>query len=380
MDRLGNPQNKLKVIHIAGTSGKTSTAYYVAALIKGTGKKVGLTISPHIVSINERTQINVIPLPETEYCRELGVFLDIIERTKLKPSYFELLVAFAYWQFERQAVDYAVVEVGLGGLLDGTNVVSREDKVCMITDIGYDHMNRLGSTLKSIANQKAGIIQKNNEVFFHKQSSEIINSIIEVCKAENATAHEIKDYKVPNKLDFLPLFQQRNFNLALEVYGFLVRRDGLPGLIDNQILLAAHTNIPGRMEIFRRGNKTIILDGAHNSQKLHALVSSIQAKYPNVKASILFSLSSNQKGTIEAIEPIAKHLIFTSIKTYQDEKKRSPRRILITDQLTSAHISYEIDPNPELALEKLLNRPEELLVITGSFYLLNTIRPLILSM
>ena len=158
MDVLGNPQDKLPVIHIAGTSGKTSTGYYMAALLKAGGKKAGLTISPHIDSVNERVQIGGSPLPEAEFCSELGNFLEIIRGAGQSPSYFELLYAFALWVFVRRGVDYAVVETGLGGLLDATNVTGRADKVCIITDIGFDHEYVLGSGLAQIAAQKIGIV------------------------------------------------------------------------------------------------------------------------------------------------------------------------------------------------------------------------------
>lgn len=113
MNFLDNPQNKLKIIHIAGTSGKTSTSYYVASLLHNAGYNVGLTVSPHVDTINERTQINMIPLPEKEYCSYLNEFLDIVDESDIKVSYFEVLVAFAYWVFAKQKVDYAVIEVGL---------------------------------------------------------------------------------------------------------------------------------------------------------------------------------------------------------------------------------------------------------------------------
>jgi dihydrofolate synthase/folylpolyglutamate synthase len=132
----GNPQNTLRVVHVAGTSGKTSTAYYVAALLKAAGKKVGLAVSPHVDNLNERVQLDLSPLPEAEFCAELGKYLELVKQTGVVLNHFELLYAFAYLQFARLGVDYAVVEVGVGGLLDATNTVDRDDKVCVITDIG----------------------------------------------------------------------------------------------------------------------------------------------------------------------------------------------------------------------------------------------------
>jgi dihydrofolate synthase / folylpolyglutamate synthase len=108
MQALGNPQNNLKIIHIAGTSGKTSTAYYLANLLKIAGKKVGLTVSPHLDSITERVQIDLEPLGETEFCQAFGEFIDIIKPVEPEPTYFELLMAFAYWYFAKTGVDYVL--------------------------------------------------------------------------------------------------------------------------------------------------------------------------------------------------------------------------------------------------------------------------------
>src|SRR5882672_7301509 len=108
LDVLGNPQNSLLVIHVAGTSGKTSTSYYAAALLQASGFRVGLTVSPHVVDINDRVQINGEPLNEAEFCADLGHFLHLITQSGLKPNYFELMIAFAYWEFAAKRVDYAV--------------------------------------------------------------------------------------------------------------------------------------------------------------------------------------------------------------------------------------------------------------------------------
>ncbi|MCA9326649.1 hypothetical protein KC976_03555, partial [Candidatus Saccharibacteria bacterium] len=159
MDHIGSPQEKIRVVHVAGTSGKTSTSYYAAALLRAAGLQVGLSVSPHVDQINERLQINGQPLSEAEFCQVLTEFLNAIKDAPVKPSYFELLTAMAFWEYARRGVDAAVMEVGLGGLLDATNVISRRDKICLITDIGLDHTEILGDTLVEIAQQKAGIIQ-----------------------------------------------------------------------------------------------------------------------------------------------------------------------------------------------------------------------------
>src|SRR5574344_2950696 len=164
MEYLGNPQDDLKVIHVAGTSGKTSTTYYIRALLQASSLKTGLTISPHIATIRERIQINGELVEEDSFVDYFNEFYDGVQGFDPKPTFFELVTAFAYWVFKKEKVDYAIIETGLGGRLDATNVVERTDKVSIITPIGFDHTDILGNTLKSIAGEKAEIIQPGSKV------------------------------------------------------------------------------------------------------------------------------------------------------------------------------------------------------------------------
>ena len=132
MDFLGNPQEKIKVMHIAGTSGKTSTSYYTAALLHAAGKKVGLTVSPHVVDVRERAQIGMKVLEKDVWAEKMGEYFELVKGGGQKPSYMEFFMGFAFWLAEKESVDYMVVEVGLGGLYDATNVVLRADKVSLL--------------------------------------------------------------------------------------------------------------------------------------------------------------------------------------------------------------------------------------------------------
>ena len=385
MDFLGNPQDKLKIIHVAGTSGKTSTCYYVAALLHAAGYKVGHTVSPHVSEVNERLQINLVPLSESEFCHELSEFLELITKSGLQPSYFELLVALAYWEFVRQKVDYAVVEVGLGGLKDGTNIIDRKDKVCVVTDIGFDHVKVLGNTLTEIASQKAGIIQPGNKVFSYSQSPEIMQVIKKRCSEQQARLNIVKAQSLTPDFDFLPLFQKHNFGLAQMVTSYVLSRDGHAPLINQQLLRAAKTRIPARMEIFRYKGKTIIIDGAHNAQKLHALIKSIQAKFPGQSAAVLISFSALNADTrmekgLQEITNLASYVIATEFATTQDMYQQSVDSETIKQASRAIGFNnVEIIRKPEEAFVNLLARPESLLLVTGSFYLLNHIRPLMLK-
>ncbi len=155
---LGNPHKELRCVHIAGTKGKGSTAGMVAAMLRGAGYKVGLYVSPHLMDIRERVTINEELIPQSSMTSILASLSRIVKKlSKDSPTFFELVTATAFKYFADNKVDYAVIEVGLGGRLDSTNVI-RPD-ICAITSIGYDHVAQLGNTLSSIAAEKAGIFK-----------------------------------------------------------------------------------------------------------------------------------------------------------------------------------------------------------------------------
>lgn len=382
MDYLGNPQEKLKIIHVAGTSGKTSTTYYAAALLKAAGKKVGLTASPHVDEVNERVQVNAAPLPEREFCSELAIFLELIKKSGLQPSYFEVLVAFAFWEFVRTGMEYAAIEVGLGGLNDATNMIRRPDKTCIITDIGLDHMNRLGSTLAEITEQKAGIIQLHNSVFCYRQAPEIMEQITSRARQKQADLHVVNDDAAESGLDFLPLFQQRNLGLARAAVDYLLKQNGGSGLTDKMVAEAAKIYIPARMEETKYGSRTIIVDGAHNAQKLHALAESVRRKYPGQKIAAIVSFVGNRTfrldGSAKELALLLDHVIITGFSGPQDGPHASENPHDLADIfLRHGVASVETVEDPAEAFSMLLARPEPLLMVTGSFYLLNHIRPLV---
>jgi dihydrofolate synthase / folylpolyglutamate synthase len=377
MQYLDNPQDKIRVVHVAGTSGKTSTAYYAAALLKASGKTVGLSVSPHVDTVNERVQINGAPLPEAEFCTALGEFLDIVAEAPVQPSYFELLVALAYWEFARRGLDYAVMEVGLGGLLDGTNVVTRADKVCVITDIGLDHTEILGDTVEKIAAQKAGIIHAGNEVFMYTQEASVMEVVREVATREGAQLHQLPDSSAIVRPG-LPLFQQRNLGLAVAAISRALQTDLSKAAIDAAVQL----QVPARLERFTIGGKTVIVDGSHNQQKIHALLESVAQLYPgqSIAALCAFVKGNDERwqGGLGELLPAANYILFTTFHGEQDLPKSS----IPTDKLaefcrTQQYTSFSIEDDPAAALAALLARPETVLLITGSFYLLNHLRPLV---
>jgi dihydrofolate synthase/folylpolyglutamate synthase len=382
MKFLGNPERGLHVVHVAGTSGKTSTAYYVASLLTAAGKKVGLTVSPHVDEINERVQINGVPLAQKEFFAELNEFLKLIKSSGIVPSYFEFMIALAFWVFARQKVDYAVVEVGLGGSLDGTNVTDEPDKVCVITDIGLDHTEILGDTLGKIANQKAGIIKKRNHVFMYRQADEINDAVATTVQHQTAKLHLVPDSSATVAGGDLPAFQKRNLWLAAYVANYVLQRDAGDELTTEQIHHASQTLIPARMEIVTLKDKTLVIDGAHNAQKLQTLFSSLKERFPGKQVAALVGFVDGDPFRLhQALEVITQNTEHITVTSFYGEKDY-PRHSVPTDQVVvQCHElgfnEVNVQETPAIALSSLLNRPEDILLVAGSFYLLNHIRPLI---
>lgn len=381
LEFLGNPQNDLRVVHVAGTSGKTSTAYYAAALLHSAGYKVGLTVSPHVDEVNERVQMDLVPLPEAEFCSALENFLDLVDQSGVKPSYFELMIALAFYEFRRRAVDYAVVEVGLGGLLDATNTISREDKVCIITDIGLDHVGVLGHDLATIAAQKAGIIQPHNHVFMYQQAPEIMQAVVGAADKFQANLHVIESEIFP-EATALPIFQQHNFGLSLGAVSYMLERDGHTPLTAAQRQQAANTYIPARMEVTPLDNGLLIIDGAHNAQKLTMLISSIQAKFPNQPILALVAFLADRgarwQDALESLLPTIDECVFTSFTVEQGV----PKAAVQPEELAAycrAHCfsNWRVEADPTRAYQLLVASPQPVKLVSGSFYLLNDIRPLV---
>lgn len=377
MDSIGSPQDRLKIIHIAGTSGKTSTCYYLAELLHLSGFKVGLTVSPHIETITERVQINMIPIASDVFSRELKIFLNHINNLEIEPTYFEVLVAFSYWYYEKENIDYVVMETGVGGLHDGTNIAQNKNKLCVITDIGIDHTHILGSRLEDIAAQKAGIIHSGNKVFMYEKNTEIseaINRQIEDVSAELFVFSQSKLEKSVPASSFnknLSEYQKRNWLLAYEVYKYISKSELSAEAID----VSSSIVIPGRMETIKVGNKDIVLDGAHNEQKMQAFVSSFQAKYPDQKVPILLALKSTKdfESVLERIKPIASRLVLTSFNVEYAGRSVSSKEL----KSKALDIGFEIvliEEDNTMALDKLLSSSSNLSVVTGSFFLVSQIK------
>lgn len=377
---LGDPQDAAPMIHIAGTSGKGSTAYYATQLLCADDYTVGMIVSPHVTSVAERTQINGQLLPEDEYCRYFSEFVAQLIMIDTELTYIEFLTVFSYWLFAKLAVDYMVIEVGIGGRLDTTNVSDRLDKVAVITDIGFDHTELLGNTLTEIAGEKAGIIVKGGSVVMHSQSSEIMAVIRKVAREKRATLL-IEDDAIDTAVP-LPSYQVRNSSLALAAVNRRLSLDGRPAVASEAVDRALQCVIPGRFEGITIQGVPALLDAAHNPQKIRALVGAYQQMYPNIPCIIVAAFGENKSSSVAEslaiLRGISHHLVVTEFSV-EGKRLDSISRTVFASMATDEGydvIASQASPHDAIAAAVPWARKHDaMILVTGSFYLVSVVRP-----
>ncbi len=387
---LGEPQNKLKVIHIAGTSGKGSTCYLISSLLKAHGFKVGFHQSPHLTDVRERFQINNQIISKEEFIFYLNKIIPMVNMVGKtfhdSLTYFEILVGLAYLIFYEKRVDYVVMETGLGGWYDATNIVSQPDKLVVLTKIGLDHTNILGKTIKEITFQKAMIINNKSQaisIYQDPRAEKVIKQVAEKKQAKiifvdniyhlnNDRTKMVKDFR----LNLIGEYQKENAGLALAAVDFLSQRDGFK--IDEkkvkQVFAKAH--FPGRFDIKKIRGKTVIFDAAHNPQKMAAFTKALIKKYPGRKFNFLLAFKSGKdyKKMLKIIIPWADSITLTSFFTEnQDMINLSEKPTVIGQQLRKIGFNnFTIVPSNKKAWEIILTKKGPI-VVTGSLYLLGEI-------
>ena len=374
LETLGSPQNQIPAIHIAGTSGKGSTTYYATSLLNQAGYTTGTLVSPHIASVAERSLINGQTLPEQEYLHYFQAFANLCVAHNLHLSYFEFLTIFSFWLFKKIDVDYIITEVGIGGRLDTTNVISRLPTVRVITDIGLDHTELLGNTLTEIAQEKAGIIHQNDSVVMNRQASEI-ETVIRQHAEEQHSQFSIASPIIDDFLKILPDFQQRNWTLAYCAVEKRLALDEKPSLPKKALKKSVHITIPGRLEKRNVNGVNIIFDVAHNPQKIRALIDSLRKLYPDKKPVFVVAFGQNKHSSLAEslaiIDNLAQLAYATTFSANYGKNHRNVPPENIRHVMKSA---VEIEYNPTLALEKAINKAQQLdtyVVVAGSFYLVS---------
>lgn len=393
MNELNHPEKHLKIIHIAGTNGKGSVTEMISNVLINEGYCVGKFISPHLVHYNERISINNVNISDNDFEKLINRLIPLINKYNSKNethvTLFELLTTIALLYFNEKKCDFVVLETGLGGLNDSTNIVNNT-LISVITSIGYDHMRILGNTLEKIAYQKAGIIKNNYHTVLFNQTPEINDIFISECKKKNNKLHivnqsDIYNYYYDNNFQHfsyknyknIPLnlkgrIQIQNASICLETF-FILKKLGFHIHINN-IKKGLKTIIhKGRMETLH-DNPTIIYDGAHNEQALNNLQKTIKMYYLKRKRTYIVSILK-RKNYISMLKTLAKDKNATFILTSgNNSEKYVSKEELFT--ILKKYINHDRIYKKDLEnaiLDSLNNNNKTVTFIIGSLYTYNTV-------
>ena len=392
-DALGNPQHSFKAIHVAGTNGKGSTSHMLAAILQESGYKTGLYTSPHIKEFGERIRINGQMIDEDFVIR-------FVEKTKkitaeIQPSFFELTVAMAFQYFAEQQIDIAVIETGLGGRLDSTNIIS--PVLSVITNIGYDHMNLLGNRLEEIAGQKAGIIKQNTPVVIGEVLPETMKVFVKEANEKESPLHfaqsrfytqyieltkgllfcVVHDMLTNDaeklRLDLNGLYQSKNICtvlMAVEVLrklGFKIPEAKMHAALED---VKGLTGMRGRWDVIQN-LPAIILDVAHNEAGINLVLLQLQQQFAqsHIHFVLGFVKDKDVKNTLGLFPPNA---------SYYFTNAHIPRALPYAELMEIAAANGlqgegHDDVNDAIAAAKAKAADNDVIMICGSFFIIGEI-------
>nr|WP_253284914.1 folylpolyglutamate synthase/dihydrofolate synthase family protein [Lactobacillus johnsonii] len=379
LKQLNNPQDSVKTIHVTGTNGKGSTSYYLSNLLQKAGQKTGLFVSPYIYEFNERIQLNGKNISNNDLIKtanEIEMAIEILKKDDPDFSLvtFEYEVALAFQFFAQKNCDYAVIEVGIGGEHDKTNVIIPE--VSVITTIGLDHEKIIGPTLKDIAKEKSGIIKSNRPVVLGNVPQDVLEILLNKAQSENSKSFLLgRDFQIKIMPDVIEYQDSKNiYNFALrplvESYdiGIAVQAIQLLQLdLDRKKIEEAinETRIPGRYDVIQTSPE-IIVDGAHNLQAMENLLNLVRKKKKGQIYVLLGMMKDKDLGPVT--------------KLFKDEKVTLtridyPRAARLEDFPKEAQKEFEYKENFEEAYTSLNNKlqADDMLLVTGSFYLVGAV-------
>ena len=384
-NELGNPQKDYKIIHIAGTNGKGSTSTIIEKSLIEAGYKVGKYTSPHILKFNERIVVDGEQIKDNEIVDYYMMIKKVINRLQIRPTFFEITTAMMLKYFSDKKVDYAVIEVGLGGRYDATNIVDGDYAV--ITNVSFDHMEFLGDTLYQIAKEKAGIIKRNSKTFVGSSEENLIKAVSE---RKNDYINVMERYKENSsyRLDFerfitvisidnnsfeLSLFgkhQYNNFILAYAVLKDIGIEDEIIKRISNSI------KWQGRFEVLDSGKRKIILDGAHNEDSVKVLADTLDMgiKNDDIVAIVSVLKDKEYKKIISILEDKVSEIIFTSLK--ENGRGQSAKELFEScDNKEHKYVFEDIEEAYQMALKM----DKKYILVCGSFYLLTKFKERVLN-
>lgn len=393
LDKLGNPQQQVKTVHVAGTVGKGSTVAMIASMLEECGYTVGQYVSPHLVDLRERITINGKLVGKNDFSEIARGVAKACAKLDFEPTFFEIMTAIAFKHFADQAVDIAVVEVGLGGRLDSTNVV--QPLVSVITQIDFDHVRILGTTLAEIAREKAGILKAHVPALLFEPQAEVervmreqaekvgailrvVNKDIEYssrfCTDPDLGPHtRVCLYTRTSRLEHLPVplpgeHQAGNCGLALAAVDTL-KSCGFDCPDDRMTAGLARTKVPGRMQLLAERPR-VLVDGAHNPVSMTALMRCVGAHVPYDSMVCVFGCCADKDvaAMLDRVNLGADKVIFTRAAT--TPRAADPEELQKLFAERSGKMSQVARTLPEaITLAQRAVSRDDLIVVTGSFYL-----------
>lgn len=400
LSRLGNPQEGFKSIHVAGTNGKGSTVSMLTYILMSQGYKVGTFVSPYLENFTERFQIDLQQIEREELTRITSIVKGHIDAMILEgynhPTHFEIVTAIGFTYFAEQDVDYAVIETGLGGRLDATNILNPE--LSIITSISYDHISILGDTIEAIAFEKAGIIKPQTPVVMYPQTSEAAEVIMNVATKKGASLYNVADAKI----DVVSSeFGTQVFNFAYGKYrldGATIHLNGRHQILNASTVLTAVVALneigitisrkaaidglaasrwAGRLERLKT-NPDIIIDGAHNEASAKVLLEAIEEYYSDKRLILLIGILDDKEVNkiIQILCPRADTVIITP--------PNSPRAIdphILSKEIGIYCNKTMVVDGVKDALDRAIDlaQPDDLVVCSGSLYLAGEVRKILKS-
>lgn len=395
LGELGDPQNSYPTIHVGGTSGKGSTCTMLASVLTASGKRTGLHTKPHMRSMTERARIDGRPIPEQRFAELVEEMLPAMDRVTsefTRPSYYETLLALAFAYFASEHVDIAVIEVGIGGKLDGTNVLM--PLVSVITNIGLDHTEILGDTLEEIAADKAGIAKPGVPVLSAVQDAGARAVIEAHCAEAGAPFMYVPDRAAISEVESEP-FSQRftlttektKYRIVLPVLGSFQRENAATAVLALEQLPEqlrpspaaveaglARLDLPGRMEYFP-SHPGVVFDVAHNPDKAAHLTAALADRFPDKRFTFVIAVSESKDATaiLRVLAQLPGSFIFTSF----DARGRAaikPQRLASLAEGEGLWGRAMADPIEALTVARRNAGGEDIVVVTGSTFVVAELR------
>jgi dihydrofolate synthase/folylpolyglutamate synthase len=379
--QLGDPQEDLRIVHVAGTAGKGSVCAFVTAVLEAHGFSVGRYLSPHAHSILERFAVHGRPV-DAELLAPVLVDVRELERGSRNgpdgaSSMFEVATVIAFELFRREKADYAVIETGLGGLHDATNVVRRNDKLAVLTSIGLDHVDILGSTVGAVAGQKAGILPEGGQavaVGSGPEAEQVVRAEAtrRGCRLELQAASDLAAV-LPESIRLgLPGQHQRvNAGLALRAVAALAERDGWALRADRIAEGLAAAGLPGRFERRWFQGHPLVLDGAHNPMKLDALIQAVREEFPGQRPVYVLGVKPDKDlpEILRLVSGAARRVIATEFDP-QDAVRAVPVQEIAATARREGLPRVEVHPDPADALSRAVQTSSigVPIMVTGSFH------------